>query len=154
MFIRQASNADSPAIKDLVFTILRSYGLRPDSNTTDADIEDIDRHYFQARGWFAVLECDDAIVGSYGLFAVDDLTCELRKMYLNPRHRGKGHGKRLLEHALIKASELGYNTIVLETASVLKEAIALYNKYGFQPHESSHLSDRCDQAYIKKLEKF
>lgn len=152
MMIRKASNADAPEIKGLVFSVLQSYGLQPDPSHTDADLDDIERCYFQARGWFAVLVDGADIIGSYGLCLVDDATCELRKMYLNPQYRGKGYGKQLLEDALAKAAELGYKTVTLETASVLREAIALYLKYGFEPYAATHLSPRCDQAYMKRLE--
>lgn len=90
-------------------------------------------------------------MGCYGLFHVDQETCELRKMYLDPTCRGKGYGKMLLEDALQAASRLGYRIVSLETASVLKEAIALYRKYGFEPYDANHLSPRCDQAYRKTI---
>lgn len=57
----------------------------------------------------------------------------------------------LLEDALRRASALGFRAVRLETATVLKEAIHLYEKYGFEPHETAHLSPRCDQAYRKIL---
>ena len=72
--------------------------------------------------------------------------CELRKMYLAKSERGKGLGKALLEHSINKAKELGFKKITLETASVLKEAIALYLKYGFKPFEGENCA-RCDQSY-------
>jgi len=78
-------------------------------------------------------------------------TCELRKMYLRRDYRGQGLGKRLLEHALAEARRLGFKTVTLETASVLKEAIRLYETYGFKPYAPSHLSRRCDQAYELRL---
>jgi putative acetyltransferase len=79
-------------------------------------------------------------------------TCELRKMYLRRDCRGRGYGKRLLEHALAQARERGFRRITLETASVLKEAIRLYQSYGFVPYTPAHLSPRCDQAYMLELE--
>jgi putative acetyltransferase len=78
-------------------------------------------------------------------------TCELRKMYLQRDYRGRGYGKQLLEHALAQAQELGFRQITLETASVLKEAIRLYERYGFVPYTPAHLSPRCDQAYVLEL---
>ena len=42
--------------------------------------------------------------------------------------------------------------MTLETASVLKEAIALYESYGFVEYEPDHLSARCDQAYFLQLQ--
>ena len=72
-------------------------------------------------------------------------------MYLHRDYRGKGHGKRLLEHALAEGRRLGFKRVTLETASVLKEAIRLYEAYGFQPCRPTHLSCRCDQAYSLNL---
>ena len=68
-------------------------------------------------------------------------------MYLLRDHRGRGLGKRLLDHALANARQLGFKTVILETASVLKEAITLYERHGFTPYHPDHLSTRCDQAY-------
>ena len=72
-------------------------------------------------------------------------------MYLQKAHRGKGLGKLLLEDALSKARQLGFERMVLETAAVLKEAIALYKSYGFVQYNPQHMSSRCDQAYILEL---
>lgn len=152
MKLRTAQNVDAPAIKELVFGVLASYGLKPDPASTDKDLDDIEKNYLENVGYFAVLEHEGTIVGSYGLFRVNESECELRKMYLSPGFRRKGLGKLLLEHALEKAKELKYDVVNLETASVLKEAIALYRKYGFVPYKAEHLSARCDQAYRKEIE--
>ena len=186
--LRRATNADCEPVRNLVFAVLGEYGLKPDLASTDADLCDIERSYFQCGGVFYVLEEEDgSIIGSYGLFPIADSrsagagpracpdgltpcegagnhrglplhapratlpTCELRKMYLHRDYRGKGHGKRLLEHALAEARRLGFKTITLETASVLTEAILLYERYGFHPYQPPHLSPRCDQAYILEL---
>jgi putative acetyltransferase len=136
----------------LVYAVLDEYGLEPDPGATDADLDDIEQSYFARGGAFSVLETQDGtIIGAYGLYRMDEHTCELRKMYLHADYRGKGLGKRLLEDALAQARDRGFTKVVLETASVLKEAIALYQSYGFVPHHPDHLSPRCDQAYILKL---
>jgi putative acetyltransferase len=147
MTLREATNADTPAIRDLVFGVLESCGLKADPATTDNDLENIEQNYLQSGGAFTVLEEAGRIVGSYGLLRIDDDECELRKMYLHAEYRGRGLGKQLLEHALERAKQLEFRAIRLETASVLKEAIALYRAYGFEPYAASHLSARCDQAY-------
>ena len=72
-------------------------------------------------------------------------------MYFLPAARGLGLGKQALDRAVEHALKLGFDTMVLETSSVLKGAIRLYTRFGFTPFPSDHLSDRCDQAYILHL---
>ena len=150
--LRFANNRDCDNIAGLVDSILREYDLKLDPACTDADIKDIESSYFVRGGTFIVLEAEDgSIIGAYGLYQVDEHKCELRKMYLQKAHRGKGLGKLLLEDALSKARQLGFERMVLETASVLKEAIALYKSYGFVQYNPQHMSSRCDQAYQLEL---
>jgi len=150
--LRPANNGDCDRIASLVYGVLREYDLKPDPASTDADIKDIESSYFQRGGTFFVLEeKDGSIIGAYGLYPLEKHTCELRKMYLHKAHRGKGLGKLLLEDALTQARHLGFRKITLETASVLKEAIALYKSYGFVEYTPDHLSSRCDQAYVLEL---
>lgn len=150
--LKPATNADSGAVRGLVFTVLQEYGLKPDPGCTDADLDDIEQSYLARGGVFYVLEEQDgSIVGSYGLYPMEPGVCELRKMYLHRAYRGKGLGRRLLEDALSHAKELGFRQVTLETASVLKEAIRLYERSGFKPLKADHLSRRCDQAYVLDL---
>jgi GNAT superfamily N-acetyltransferase len=146
--LRPATNADREQVRNLVYRVLGEYHLQPDPQHTDADLEDIEQSYLQRGGAFYVLEEENgSIVGSYGIYPMPAGTCELRKMYLRRDYRGQGHGKHMLENALAEAKQLGFRTMTLETASVLREAIRLYESYGFQPYRPDHLSRRCDQAY-------
>lgn len=150
--LRPADNQDCENIALLVYEVLKEYGLKPDPDSTDADLRDIESSYFDRGGKFFVLETEDgSIVGAYGLYPMDKQTCELRKMYLHKAHRGKGHGKFMLDDAIAKARQIGFRKMVLETASVLKEAISLYRSYGFMEYKPDHLSSRCDQALTLKL---
>ncbi len=151
--LRRASNKDCEEVTRLVYGILKEYGLKPDPQATDADLEDIERSYFKRGGMFFVLEDQDgAIIGAYGLYPIENQACELRKMYLHNARRGKGLGKFLLDSALAQARQLGFKRVTLETASVLKEAIALYESYGFVEYVPAHMSSRCDQAYFLELQ--
>ena len=150
--LRPARNADRSAIERLVFGILAEFGLRADPGGTDSDLADIQGEYISRGGAFDVLVSDGGdIVGSVGLYQLTASICELRKMYLATSLRGQGLGRRLLEHALERAKELGYSRVELETASVLKDAIALYERYGFRRLEREHVASRCDAAYYLDL---
>ncbi len=150
--LRRASNEDREEVTRLVYGVLKEYGLEPDPDATDADLKDIERSYFTGGGTFLVLEDrDGSIIGAYGLYPLENQTCELRKMYLEKSHRGKGLGRLLLDSALAEARKLAFRTMTLETASVLKEAIALYESCGLVEYEPDHMSTRCDQAYMLEL---
>lgn len=149
--IRKACNADGAAVSALVFGILKDYGLSPDPETTDADLKDIEGSYLRRGGSFYIYEDNGIILGSAGLWPISGDTAEIRKMYLHAGCRGKGVGKKLMDLLLADARRFGYRNIILETASVLKEAIEFYKQYGFRQYTPHHLCSRCDQAYILEI---
>lgn len=150
--LRPARAEDSAACRALVTAVLREFGLNPDPQDTDADLADFARHYFARGGDFVVLEdAAGEIVGTCGLFPLAPGVVELRKMYLVPAWRGRGQGRRLLDWALTRARELGFQRITLETATALKDAIALYERNGFKPDCGGAHSCRCDLAYARDL---
>ena len=152
--LRPAANTDTRAIQNLIFSILKSYGLAPAPGTTDADLADAAGYYTEHGGTFHVLVDSAAqrIVGTVGVLPVQAGTVELRKMYLDAGCRGRGLGRLLLEHALVEALRQGSQRVVLETASVLREAINLYEQYGFKRYHGEHLAARCDTTMELWLE--
>ncbi|MFC2083506.1 GNAT family N-acetyltransferase [Bacteroidota bacterium] len=152
--IRRAGNSDIPKIKELIFSILEEYGLKSDPTGTDRDLSNIEKHYLQRNGIFDILlNNENLIIATTALYKTNSDTCELRKMYLLKQYRGQDLGKYLLEHSLKRAVKLGFKKVILETTSVLKEAIELYKSYGFKPLNSEHLSSRCDKSYFLILNK-
>ena len=150
--IRSATNADCKNIQKLVFGVLHEFGLTPEPGGTDADLNDIETEYFGRGGLFEILEdANGNLLGTVGLFPLDEQTIELRKMYFDKSLRGLGFGKKVLERMIEKSKELGFKQIYLETADVLKEAAGLYKKYGFQPTTEGIHTARCDAAYYLNL---
>lgn len=149
--IRSATNADRDQIEELVFGILKSYDLALDRDGTDKDLSDIEENYLARGGVFEVIVNEEGdIVGTVGLYPLDETTIELRKMYFDRSIRGRGLGKLILAKMIEKARNLGYLRIYLETASVLKQAVHIYEGAGFKPVDVKH-TPRCDQAYVLEL---
>ena len=63
-----------------------------------------------------------ALKGGYG---------ELKSMFADPHHRGKGVAKALMAALEQEAVSLGFDFMRLETGEMLKEAVTLYTKLGF-----------------------
>ena len=151
MNLRKAANQDASAIQKVVFDVLVEYGLSPDPTGADKDLAAVEAYYHQKKGYFGVVETETGVVATTGIMRINEATCELRKMYILRDYRGKGLGQYLLEFSINKAKELGYQRMILETASPLKEAIALYKKFGFQAYTPENLIFRCDQAFELQL---
>lgn len=145
--IRSAANADCGRVQNLVFGVLREYGLSPDCRETDKDIADIETNYIKRGGVFELLEdAEGNLLGTAGLYPLDDKKVELRKMYFDKSLRGRGLGKLVLNRLIGEAKRRGFRQIYLETNSVLKKAIHLYRKFGFEPVEEKRAA-RCDQGF-------
>lgn len=151
IFVRPATNADRKSVKALVFGVLREFGLKPEPSGTDDDLSDIEASYINRGGVFELLEDPKGnLLGTVGLYPVDEEVVELRKMYFSPELRGKGVGKQTLQRMIESAREMGFKKMYLETATVLGSAIALYKKFGFIETSEKH-SPRCDQAFFLEL---
>jgi putative acetyltransferase len=147
--IRPANNNDITSIKTVVFSSLNEFALDPEENGKDSDLNNIEKNYFSNNGFFGVVVNikTNNIVGTFGLFPVNEKICELRKMYLLKKVRGKGLGKFILNTAIHIAKEKHYKKIILETISQLTVAISLYKQFGFKEIKPKEINARVDQAF-------
>lgn len=149
--LRDYKAGDEAVVYQIVSQVLAEYGLSANPGATDSDLSDVHKYYISGGGVFRVLCAGGRLIGSYGLYPASASSCELRKMYLLPEFRGRGLGRKMMDDAIGKARALGFGEMILETNSCLKEARALYRKYGFAEFVPHHLSDRCDMAMKRML---
>lgn len=71
-------------------------------------------------------------VGCVALIPMRDGICELSKMAVSPHLRGRGLGRRLLEHAIAQARSIGARSLFLGSNTRLKDAVHLYESVGFR----------------------
>lgn len=84
------------------------------------------------RNAFWVVTLGGKIIGTFGIESRSRETTELRRMYLDPRHRGTGIARRMLEYAESRARELGFSTMILSTAEIQRAALKFYRKNGYR----------------------
>src|SRR3954470_18798119 len=91
------------------------------------------------RCWIA--ELDGERVGSVFVVRKNDEIAKLRLLILDPKARGRGLGRRLVEECLRFAKSAGYSSMTLWTQSILTAARGIYERAGFklvaeEPHHS------------------
>jgi GNAT superfamily N-acetyltransferase len=106
-------------------------------------------------GVFLVVRDEDgSALGCGGIARFDATRGEVKRMYVVPRARGRGIGRRLLVELEAGARALGYTGVVLETGDRQAEALGLYESSGYEripcwpPYDTRELS----LCYEKRLE--
>jgi GNAT superfamily N-acetyltransferase len=83
-------------------------------------------------GVFVVLYEDGEAVAGGGLRRLGDGVAEIKRMFVVPSARGRGHGRRVLDELEATALDLGYRRLRLDTAQSMTTAIALYRGAGYR----------------------
>lgn len=155
--IRDWVVGDRESAAGVVKTVLEEYGLGWEvrcGGCSDQDAVEVEKYYQQAGGEFWVVETGGKIVGTGGYHPIDrgNNAVEIRKMYLLSAARGQGLGRFLLAQLEQAATAKGFGEVWVETATVLKEAVVLYEKNNYQPMSGVD-TERCDRVYCKVLQR-
>ncbi|MEL6334891.1 MAG: GNAT family N-acetyltransferase [Cyanobacteria bacterium J06626_26] len=148
--IRDWQPADRQAAADLIGQVLTDYGLGWEPDVADVDVVQVEQYYQDGEFW--VVEQAGSIVGTAAYLPIErgNQAVEIRKMYLLPVARGQGLGRFLLGQLESEIATRGFKEIWLETATVLKEAVCMYESSGYLPATGVETT-RCDRVYKKSL---
>ena len=128
--------SDNEVLAKIVRAALTEFGVnKPGTVYFDPGTDHLYEVFQSARSVYFVAENKNYIIGGSGIYPSPGLpedTCELVKMYLIPEARGFGLGKHLIEKCLLAAKNFGYEKIYLETMPELKQALKVYEKFGFK----------------------
>lgn len=128
--IIEYSDQYQPDFKKLNLEWLDKYDL---TESHDLEILDDPSGTVIARGGCIFLAMDGHdVVGTAGLWKEKEEEYELIKMAVDPKYRGQGISKLLLEKCIDEARKHKAEKIFLYSNSQLQTAISLYKKYGFE----------------------
>lgn len=97
----------------------------------DDELMDLSRKYGPPGGkaMLAFSGNDVAGVGAYR--RTSDTVCEMKRLYVSPAFSGQGIGRQLANALFDAARADGYSLMQLDTGTLMKEAIAMYESLGF-----------------------
>lgn len=159
LLIRPIEAADNTFLASIIREVMTAYGAVGDGfSINDPEVNHMyDSYQGSGSAYFVLTNAQNEVLGGGGigpLVGGDPTTCELKKMYFLPSVRGQGMGKKMVNHLLDAAKNLGYKTCYLETLDRMSEAKVLYAKMGFeklcgQMGNTGHSG--CDSFYAKEL---
>lgn len=156
--IRRIQQKDDSSIAKIIRYCLEEFGAnKPGTVYYDKSTDHLSVLFEHPQSHYFIAEQEGKIVGGGGIFASPGLPsdyCELVKMYLLPQARGVGIGATLLKQCILEAQKEGFKKIYIETMPELKQAIGMYEKFGFE-YLNKPLGDTghfgCDVWMLKNI---
>ncbi|KAB8153115.1 GNAT family N-acetyltransferase [Kordia sp. TARA_039_SRF] len=90
------------------------------------------KYIIDKGGYIFFAKLDDTIVGTFALMLLKTNVFELGKMAVSPKYRGQNIGQQLVQFCLDFSKEKQWDKIILYSNRKLKNALYIYEKYGFQ----------------------
>jgi GNAT superfamily N-acetyltransferase len=138
---------DLPALADaraLVEAHITAHSSAHDPASTAALVAALPAPYNPPAGGMWVARRDGAAVGCVALHALGATVGEIKRMYVEPAHRGGGVGRALVTHVIEEARRRKYDTLRLGTLETMRAAQGLYESLGFReiaPYRSVEFGD-------------
>jgi DNA-binding MarR family transcriptional regulator/GNAT superfamily N-acetyltransferase len=102
-------------------------------------------------GGFVVAVSDGAPVACGGVQRLTDGVGEIKRMWVDDAWRGAGLGSRMLRRLEAEARALGYTVVRLDTNRALQEALALYERAGYDEIERYNDNPYAEAFFEKEL---
>ena len=92
----------------------------------DDELAGLPGAYVPPGGALLVARANTGLVGCVAVRALDERTCEMKRLYVRSSQRGTGLGRRLAEASIAEARRLGYRAMRLDTLPEMGAARSLY----------------------------
>ena len=116
----------------------------------EAELAGLPGKYAPPMGRLLLAREGSQSVGCAGLRWLEAGACEMKRLYVRPRWRGRGIGHQLAVMLIDAAHHAGYSRMRLDTLNTMKPAIALYTSLGFRRIEP-YYENPSDRAVFMEL---
>ena len=95
---------------------------------------------------------DDIPVGCAGLKKYSEQDVEVKRVWVVPEYRGKHIATELMNRIKERARDKGYKRTILQTRPIMKDAVSLYERRGYQLIANYPPYDKLEGAICLALE--
>ncbi len=146
--------AESPAqitqARELFLEYAQSLGFSLCFQNFDLELAGLPGDYAPPDGRLLLAMYESQPAGCVALHKIEAGICEMKRLYLRPQFRGKRLGRALADHIIAEARQIGYQRMRLDTVEpVMKDAVAMYRKIGFQEIESYRSNPIAGALYME-----
>ena len=127
-----ATTAEIHEIRGLFEEYWKSFGFTPCFQHFDEELAALPGAYVPPEGRLGLMLVEGETAGCVALRRFDAERCEMKRLYVRPRFRGRGLGEALLDWILAEARRAGYREMAADTMPVMTTALAMYDRRGFE----------------------
>jgi len=128
-----ASGADEiSVVRQLFLEYQQSLGISLCFQRFDEELAGLPGDYASLLGGLWLARVSGDAVGSVALRPAGHGRGEMKRLYVQPRMRGQGIGRRLVDAVLTAATGAGYTSLCLDTLPTMHEAQRMYRRLGFR----------------------
>lgn len=99
----------------------------------DKELAGLPGDYAPPSGRLLLATENDETAGCVALRKIGDGVCEMKRLYVRPKFRGKGLGQTLTTTIIKTARDIGYRRMRLDTLpGQMDQAIVIYRSLGFK----------------------
>jgi putative acetyltransferase len=132
MRIQSADTADDiNVVRALFLEYQKGLGISLCFQNFDQELAQLPGDYVPPQGRLLLAHLDGEAVACVALHAFEGTRAEMKRLYVQPRARGHGIGRAMIERIVSDATAIGYREIVLDTLPMMTEAQHLYATFGF-----------------------
>jgi GNAT superfamily N-acetyltransferase len=98
----------------------------------EAEMNTFPALYAEPFGCFLIALASDEVVGCVAMKPLNGGICEMKRLFVSDKFKGKGIGKELISRLIIEARKKGYKKMRLDTEKTrMIKAKSLYDFFGF-----------------------
>jgi ribosomal protein S18 acetylase RimI-like enzyme len=149
--IHTAAASDMDAVRRLFRAYAESLDFELCFQGFEAELDALPGPYAPPDGRIILAKVDGEPVGVVAVKPLDaDGVCEMKRLYVDPAHRGNGIARSLTERLLNAARDIGHTTMRLDTVASMTAARSLYRSLGFEERDPYYANPLPDVVYMER----